>query len=139
MGVIYWNTDGEIVDANDRFLEMTGYTREELEAGAIDWLAMTPLSSPALMSARCWNCRPTVNSAPFEKEYLRKDGTRVPIILAGAMLDEERYNGVAFVLDITRPSRPRRRCAKAKSASGCCTTPCSRASSTRTPTAPSSP
>ena len=56
------------------------------------------------------------NKTPFEKEYIRKDGTRVPIMVAGAMLDDARSNGVAFVLDITdrrqaesrwRPTLPR--------------------------------
>ncbi len=106
VGVIYWNTDGEIVNANDRFLEITGYTREELEAGAIDWLAMTPPEFACLDERSLLELQADgVNSAPFEKEYLRKDGTRVPIILAGAMLDEERHNGVAFVLDISERKR----------------------------------
>ncbi len=42
-----------------------------------------------------------VNKKPFEKEYIRKNGTRIPILLAGAMLDEDRFKGVAFVLDIS--------------------------------------
>ena len=46
-----------------------------------------------------------VNKTPFEKEYIRKDGTRIPIIVAGAMLDEAQFNGVAFVLDITERKR----------------------------------
>ena len=46
-----------------------------------------------------------VNKVPFEKEYIRKDGVRVPFILSGAMLDGARFNGVAFVLDITERKR----------------------------------
>ena len=42
-----------------------------------------------------------VNSAPFEKEYIRKDGSRLPVLIAGAMLDEARFDGVVFVIDIT--------------------------------------
>ena len=85
---------------------MTGYTRKELEGGEIDWLAMTPpefayLDEHSLVELQADG----VNSAPFEKEYLRKDGTRVPIIVAGAMLDDERRNGVAFVLDISERKR----------------------------------
>ena len=106
VGVIFWNTDGEILDANDCFLDMVGYTREELAAGEIDWIHMTPpefayLDQRALAAMEADG----VNSAPFEKEYLRKDGTRVPIILAGAMLDDERREGVAFVLDISDRKR----------------------------------
>ena len=106
VGVIFWNTDGEILDANDCFLDMVGYTREELAAGEIDWIHMTPpefayLDERALAEMEADG----VNSVPFEKEYLRKDGTRVPIILAGAMLDDERREGVAFVLDISDRKR----------------------------------
>jgi PAS domain S-box-containing protein len=106
LGVMYWNTDGEILDANDRFLDMVGYTREELAAEEIDWLEMTPpefayLDEHSLAELEADG----VNSAPFEKEYRRKDGTRVPVIVAGAMLDDDRRVGVAFVLDITDRKR----------------------------------
>jgi PAS domain S-box-containing protein len=106
LGVIYWNMQGQITDANDKFLEMVGYTRAELEAGQIDWLSMTPPEYRHLDDASVAELMATgVNKAPFEKEYIRKDGTRMPIALAGAMLDEERVNGVAFVLDIAERKR----------------------------------
>ena len=106
LGVFFWNMRGEITDANDKFLEMVGYTRAELAAGQIDWLNMTPPEYRHLDDDSVVELRATgVNSKPFEKEYVRKDGTRLPITLAGAMLDEERVNGVAFVLDITERKR----------------------------------
>ncbi|MGZ4857841.1 MAG: PAS domain S-box protein [Methanobacteriaceae archaeon] len=102
LGVIYWNIDGKIIDANDKFLEMMGYTREDLEAGRIDWVNMTPPEYRHLDEASMKELKATgVNKKPFEKEYVGKDGKRVPIIVAGAMLDDARHNGVAFVLDIT--------------------------------------
>jgi PAS domain S-box-containing protein len=102
IGVIYWNMDGQVTDANDKFLEMTGYTREDLYSGRIDWGKMTPpeyrhLDEQSLVEQKATG----VNKVPFEKEYILKDGSRFPIIIAGAMLDEARFNGVAFVLDIT--------------------------------------
>ena len=101
VGVMYWNMDGAIMDANDKFLEMVGYTREELASGKIDWLGMTPAEYRHLDERSVAELKATgVNKEPFEKEYVRKDGTRVPVIVAGAMLDEARSNGVAFVLDI---------------------------------------
>jgi PAS domain S-box-containing protein len=106
VGVTYWNAEGEILDANDHFLDMVGYTREELEAGEIDWLEMTPAEFAHLDERSLAELQADgVNSTPFEKEYLRKDGTRVPVIVAGAMLDDERREGVAFVLDITDRKR----------------------------------
>jgi PAS domain S-box-containing protein len=102
VGVIYWTMDGEIVDANDRFLEMVGYTREELEAGRVDWRHMTPPEFAYLDERSIEELKARgANAVPFEKEYIRKDGSRMPIIVAGAMLDEECYNGVALVLDTT--------------------------------------
>jgi PAS domain S-box-containing protein len=102
LGVIYWNMDGKIIDANDKFLQMVGYTRAELIAGQIDWGRMTPPEYRYLDERSVAELKATgVNKEPFEKEYFRQDGTRLPIIIAGAMLDEERFNGIAFVLDIT--------------------------------------
>jgi len=103
LGVLYWNMDGAIVDANDRFLDMAGYTREDLAKGKIDWIKMTPVEYRHLDERSSIELKATgVNKAPFEKEYVRRDGTRIPVLVAGAMLDEERFNGVAFVLDITK-------------------------------------
>ncbi len=106
VGIIYWNMDGVITDANDRFLEMTGYTRDELIAGKVDWLRMTPPEYSSLDEESVKELKETgVNRIPFEKEYFRKDGARIPVVIAGAMLDRERFNGVAFVLDITERKR----------------------------------
>ncbi|MBF0485846.1 MAG: PAS domain S-box protein [Candidatus Omnitrophica bacterium] len=102
VGVIYWNMKGQITDANDKFLEMTGYRREELVSGKIDWLKMTPSEYRALDEESARELKATgVNKKPFEKEYIRRDGTYLHVLVAGAMLDQERFNGVAFVLDIT--------------------------------------
>jgi PAS domain S-box-containing protein len=102
LGVYYWTTAGRITDANDKFLEMIGYDREELTAGRIDWARMTPPEFRYLDERSLAELQATgVNARPFEKEYLRKDGTRLPIIVAGAMLDEARVNGIGFVLDNT--------------------------------------
>ena len=101
-GVIYWNMDNKIEDANDKFLEMVGYTRDDLKSGLINWSEMTPPEYRYLDERSVVELKATgVNKEPFEKEYIRKDGTRIPIIIAGAMLDELKFNGVAFVLDIT--------------------------------------
>jgi len=102
VGVMYWNMKGEITDANDKFLEMVGYSREDLATGRIDWTNMTPEEYRNLDERSMAELKTEgVNAKPFEKEYIRKDGTRIQIIIAGAMLDEARFNGVAIVLDIT--------------------------------------
>ena len=101
-GVIFWNNDGTITDANDKFLSILGYTREDLEAGLINGFGITPPEFAHVDEQAMAELIATgVNRVPLEKEYLRKDGTRVPVILAGAMLNEQRTEGVGFVLDIT--------------------------------------
>lgn len=102
LGVIYWNIDGEITDANDKFLDMLGYTRKDLESGQVNWIDITPPEYRHQDEKSVLELKQTgINKTPFEKEYIRKDGTRIPILVTGAMLDEKRYDGVAFVLDIT--------------------------------------
>jgi PAS domain S-box-containing protein len=103
LGVMFWNLDGKIIDANDKFLEMVGYSREDLRADRIDWVNMTPPEQRHLDEASVAELKTIgINRVPFEKEYIRKDGSRLPILVAGAMLDEARFSGVAFVLDITK-------------------------------------
>ena len=102
IGVIYWTTDGKILDANDAFLSMTGYSRTDLESGRISWTGMTPPEYHDRDKASLAELKEQGrNRVPYEKEYIRKDGSRFPILVAGAMLDESRTRGVAFVLDIT--------------------------------------
>jgi PAS domain S-box-containing protein len=106
IGVISWNMNGQITDANDKFLEMIGYNRDDLANGRIDWVNMTPPEYQQLEDDSIAELKARgVNKNPAEKEYIRKDGTRIPIVMAGATLDEERFNGVAFVLDITDRKR----------------------------------
>ena len=106
LGVFYWNMDGIITDANDKFLAMVGYTREELVTGRIDWINMTPPEFRHLDELSVQELGDTgANAQPFEKEYIRKDGKRIPIMIAGAMLDDARFDGVAFVMDITERKR----------------------------------
>jgi PAS domain S-box-containing protein len=101
VGVLYWRADGTVTGANDKFLEMVGYSRDDLEAGRIDWARMTPAEWRHLDEHALEEFKATGHGPPFEKEYFRKDGSRLPIIVGGAMLDESRQEGVAFVVDIS--------------------------------------
>jgi PAS domain S-box-containing protein len=100
VGAVFWNMRGGITDANDKFLRMVGYTREDLEAGKLDWSKMTPPEYRYLDERALAEIKATGSDTPYEKEFIRKDGTRVPIIVAAAKLEEEE-EGVGFVLDIT--------------------------------------
>jgi PAS domain S-box-containing protein len=104
-GVMFWNSKGEITAGNDAFLRMVGYTREDLEAGRVGWAAMTPPEYAHLDRRSLEELAATGVCTPFEKEYLRKDGSRVPILLGAAVFEDSPDEGVCFVLDITERKR----------------------------------
>ena len=100
-GVLFWNTKGEIVHANDAFLRMVHHTREDLEAGRIDWKVLTPPEYAHLDENALREIAVHGTCSVYEKEYVLKDGTRVPIILASAAFADNPNEGVAFVVDLT--------------------------------------
>ncbi len=102
LGVIYWNAEGAITEANDKFLEMLGYSRENLDAGRIDWIKITPPEFQPRDQAALAEIRATgATQQPYEKEYLRINGERLPVLIAASALDKARLKGVAFALDIS--------------------------------------
>jgi PAS domain S-box-containing protein len=104
-GVMFWNSKGEITAGNDAFLRIVGYTREDLEAGRVGWAAMTPPEYAHLDRRSLEELAATGICMPFEKEYLRKDGSRVPILLGAAIFEDSPDEGVCFVHDITERKR----------------------------------
>ena len=100
-GVMFWNAQGEITQANDAFLQLVGYSRVDLAAGVINWTSMTPLEYADLDRRALEEIALSGVCSPFEKEYLRKDGTRVPVLVGAANFEETPEEGVCFVLDLT--------------------------------------
>jgi PAS domain S-box-containing protein len=90
---------GNITDANGAFLHMTGYTRAELP---LRWDKMTPPEWFHLSEMAIEQLVRNGTVKPLEKEYIRKDGTRVPVLIGGALLDRENWRCVFFVLDLTQ-------------------------------------
>ncbi len=105
MGMLFWNPNGDITTANDAFLRIVGHSRETLTAGHLNWADLTPPEYQAADEQARREIAATGACQPFEKEYLRKDGTRVPVLVGGASLTEQTDQGVAFVLDITQRRR----------------------------------
>jgi PAS domain S-box-containing protein len=105
VGVIFWDLDGRIIEANDAFLKMLGYDREDLASGKVNRTDLTPPEwrQRDLTTAEELKRMGTVQ--PFEKEYFRKDGSRVPVLVGGTMLEHDRNQGVGFVLDLTERKR----------------------------------
>ena len=100
IGVVIADMEG-IFEANDAFLDLVGATREQLEARQIDWQAMTPPEYLPRDFAGLQELREHGSCTPFEKEYVRSDGSRVAVLLGAAALQMEPLQWVCFVLDIT--------------------------------------
>jgi PAS domain S-box-containing protein len=105
IGIIMWDLEGRIIEANDAFLHMVGYSRDDLVSGELRWTALTPAEWMYTHERAVVELKATGSHKPFEKEYFRKDGSRVPVLLGGASLDERRDQGVSFVLDLTERKR----------------------------------
>jgi PAS domain S-box-containing protein len=104
-GVIFWNTKGEITGANDAFLGTVGFTRKELEAGKLNWSAMTPPEYADRDLIYLQRLTDQGSSAPYEKEYIRKDGSRVPVLIGAVFFEDSPKEGVCFVVDLTEPKK----------------------------------
>jgi PAS domain S-box-containing protein len=105
IGIFIWALDGRIVDANDAFLQIVGYDRADLVAGRLRWRDLTPPDWRDCIPGEIAELQRAGRLQPFEKEYFRKDGNRVPVLIGGTHLQEDRDQGVAFVLDLTELKR----------------------------------
>src|SRR5262245_21702203 len=105
VGIVMWNLEGAITAANDAFLRMVLYDREDLASGRVRWTDLTPAEWRDHDERAVAELRTTGIFQPFEKEYFRKDGRRVPVLLGGALFEGSGKEGVAFVLDLTEQKR----------------------------------
>ena len=102
IGIFIWDLQGRILEANDAFLTMVGYDREDLVSGPVGWADMTP---PEWRERDEQQHVPEIKGTgalqPYEKEFFRKDGSRVPVLIGAAAFEGGGQQGVAFVLDLT--------------------------------------
>jgi PAS domain S-box-containing protein len=105
IGIFIWDFEGRFLEANDEFLRMVGYDREDLLAGSIRWTDLTPPDWRDRSNTRLEQEKSSGRFEPFEKEYTRKDGSRVPVLIGGATFEVGGNQGVAFVLDLTERKR----------------------------------
>jgi PAS domain S-box-containing protein len=103
VGVIFFKADGSITDSNDAFLRMSGYSRGDLEQGKVRWDVMTPPEWMAHSLKAIEEFESTGRTKPYEKEYVRKDGSRWWGLFAATRLDGE--EGVEFIIDVTERKR----------------------------------
>jgi PAS domain S-box-containing protein len=105
IGIYIIELGGQIVEANDAFLRMLGYEREDLVSGHLHWPDLTPPEWHAEDRLRLEKVKTTGRLEPFEKEYFRKDGSRVPVLVGVARFEETGTQAVAFVIDLTERKR----------------------------------
>jgi PAS domain S-box-containing protein len=101
IGIFFWNLDGSISEANQAFLQISGYSRHDLLAGAVTWTEITPPEYRAADQRAILELRQAGTCSPYEKEFIRKDGIRIPILVGAALNAGSDDTGVAFVLDLT--------------------------------------
>jgi PAS domain S-box-containing protein len=105
MGIFIWNFQGEIVEANEAFLHMVEYNREDLVSGRVGWTDLTPAEWRDRDERAVREVKATGTVQPYEKEYVRKDGSRVPVLVGAAVFEGSGDEGVAFVLDLSEQKR----------------------------------
>ncbi|MFM0187995.1 AAA family ATPase [Paraburkholderia nemoris] len=101
IGIIVWNLDGDILEANDAFLRMVGYERDDLVSGRVRWRDLTPLEWRESTERALAQIGQAGRTEPEEKEYIRRDGSRVPVMVGRAAFEASGKEGVAFVVDLT--------------------------------------
>jgi len=101
MGVCIPDRFGAFRESNDELLRMTGYTRADQDAGLVRWDTMTPPEYAGLDAAHIQEAAERGSCTAYEKEYIRKDGSRVPILCGYALLEGSEDEYVGFVLDLS--------------------------------------
>ncbi|MBV9210095.1 MAG: PAS domain S-box protein [Acidobacteria bacterium] len=102
IGIMFWDLNGTVTDANDAFLEMIGYSREELDEGKIKWDEITRPELKHLDTLAIQEMKETGASVPFEKVFIRKDGSRLPLLFGAALLEGSKHQTVCFALDLSK-------------------------------------
>ncbi|MEP6539568.1 MAG: PAS domain S-box protein, partial [Bryobacteraceae bacterium] len=110
VGITFWNVNTGVTDGNDEYFRLAGVTREEFaDRGGIRFQELTPPEHREKEDRVVQHMLETGTSGLYEKEYVHRDGKRVPVIIGLALLDKSNQEGVSFVLDITDRKMAERR------------------------------
>ena len=105
IGIFVWDLDGRISEANEAFLRIIGYSREDLVSGRLRWQDLTPTEWRDADDRHVAALEATGTAQPYEKEYFLKSGGRVPVLVGAATLGGRHDQGMAFVVDLTERKR----------------------------------
>ena len=103
VGVLFFDRTGTVIDCNNAFLSMTGYSREQIASRSLHWRAMTPPEHVEISERQMEQFARTGRIGPYEKEYFRKDGSRFWMVFAGADLGDGTI--IEYCIDVTERKR----------------------------------
>ena len=105
IGILIIDLGGRIIEANDAFLRMLGYSRDDVVSDRLSFISLTPPEWHAGDAKRIAEVKLSGTLLPFEKEYFHKDGRRVPVLVGVARFEQAGNQAVAFVVDLTERKR----------------------------------
>jgi PAS domain S-box-containing protein len=108
IGIFIWDLDGRIIEANEAFLGIVGYSRDDLLSGRVHWRELTPFEWREADDRSVSELQATGTARPYEKEFFKRGGGRAPVLVGVAIFEEEGDQGVGFVIDLTDRNRAQR-------------------------------
>ena len=115
IGICIGNIEGEFIEVNDAFLKIVGYDRDTFMSAPIRWVDLSPPEWNERDDRARAQLRTTYTAGAYERELLKRDGTRVPVLIGGALFEHNGNEGVAFVLDLSDQKQTEDSLAKARS------------------------
>jgi len=101
IGILHSKANGDVIDANNTFLSMLGYSQKDLDDGILDWTKLTPAEFSHLDQVAFAETETKGYWTPFEKEYIHKDGHHVPILIGGSVFSKNKDEYIVFIVDLT--------------------------------------
>ena len=108
VGIFIWGPSGRLVEVNEAFFRLTGYSRDDLFSKRLGWTELTPAEARSVDEQRLAKLKTTRVVHPYETEFVRRNGGRVPVLVGMATFEEASKEGVAFVLDLTDQKKAER-------------------------------